>query len=248
MAKKFYAQTDALGFPIPGTMMSASVVPAVDNILEITKVMTLPAHPGGLNYYIRVDEKGAILPNSLFIHYGPSEETSIVSLQQPVSVNYTIAQSALGGTIAYILQPGDPGYDANVQHGIVVSSSNIDTSAIWGCTGTTITGADGTAIGTGSQNTADIVAGCNFPFSAAAICNDLDLGGYTDWFLPSKDELSKIYANRVALGSGLGAFGAFYISSTEASDTTAWGQNFTNGVQFGYPKDQGMYVRAIRTY
>lgn len=81
MAKKFYAQTDALGFPIPGTMMSASEVPAVDNILEITKVMSLPAHPGGLNYYIRVDEKGAILPNSLFIHYGPSEEAGVVSLQ-----------------------------------------------------------------------------------------------------------------------------------------------------------------------
>lgn len=83
MAKKFYAQTDALGFPIPGTMMSHTEVPAVDNILEITTNMHLPAHPGELRYFIRLDEKGAILPNSLFIYYGEPVDTDIVSLQQP---------------------------------------------------------------------------------------------------------------------------------------------------------------------
>jgi hypothetical protein len=244
MAKKFYAQTDALGFPIPGTMMSHTEVPAVDNILEITTNMHLPAHPGGLRYYIRLDEKGAILPNSLFIHFDVIDQSDVVSLQQPNVVIYTVGQSALGGVIAYILQPGDAGYDPNVQHGLVTTSGNVDTGAIWGCVGTAIPGAAGTAIGTGYQNTLDIVAGCNFPFSAAAICNDLDEGGYTDWFLPSKDELNKLYLNRTPIGG----FVSFYLSSTEAGDDTAWGQNFTNGVQFGYPKDQPMFVRAIRTY
>lgn len=83
MAKKFYAQTDALGFPIPGTMMSAAEVPAQDNVLEITKEMTLPVHPGGLNYYIRLDENGNILSNSLFVHYDILDQPDVVSLQQP---------------------------------------------------------------------------------------------------------------------------------------------------------------------
>lgn len=81
MSKKFYAQTDALGFPIPGTMMSAETVPAVDNILEITKEMTLPVHPTGLQYYIRLDEKGNILPNSVFVHYDTLDEEGVVTLQ-----------------------------------------------------------------------------------------------------------------------------------------------------------------------
>ena len=63
-----------------------------------------------------------------------------------------------------------------------------------GCFGTNISGADGTAIGTGAQNTIDIVnANCSPYMSgnsiAANICDTLTLGGYSDWFLPSKDEL-----------------------------------------------------------
>ena len=85
MSKKFYAQTDALGFPIPGVMMSAPEVPVQDNILEITKEMHLPVHPGGLKYYIRLDEKGNILPNSLFVHYDTLDEADVVSLQQVVT-------------------------------------------------------------------------------------------------------------------------------------------------------------------
>lgn len=86
---KFYAQTDALGFPIPGIMMSAKKVPAQSNIIEITKEMTLPVHPKGLRYYIRLDEKGQILANSLFIHYDPIFEPDVVSLQQVLGFAFT---------------------------------------------------------------------------------------------------------------------------------------------------------------
>lgn len=68
MSKKFYAQKDALGFPIPGTMMSASEVPATSiEIPSTTFSGTAQKHPGDLRYFVRRDKKGNIIPNSLII-------------------------------------------------------------------------------------------------------------------------------------------------------------------------------------
>ena len=122
-----------------------------------------------------------------------------------------IGQSYQGGKIAYILQAGEIGYDANVQHGLIAAPSDQGT-AEWGCYGTEISGADGTAIGTGAQNTIDIMNGCSEVGIAARLCGDLVLGGYSDWYLPSLDELNQLYINRVAIG---GFANYYYWSSTE---------------------------------
>ncbi len=150
-----------------------------------------------------------------------------------------------GGKIAYILQPGDNGYDVKVQHGLIAAPSDQDTAAGWGCGGTTISGADGAAIGTGNQNTSDIVAGCTAAGIAARICYDLGLGGYTDWYLPSKDELQKLYQNRAAIG-GFATY--FYWSSTESNATEAWWYSFFDGVAYSYAKSTPVRVRAVRAF
>lgn len=68
MAKKFYAQKDALGFPIPSTMMSADKVPATSvEIANQAPPVTYKAHPEGLRYFVRRDKKNQIIPNSLII-------------------------------------------------------------------------------------------------------------------------------------------------------------------------------------
>ncbi len=61
---KYYAQKDALGFPIPGTMMGTTGKVPADS-LEISSNTVLPTHPDGLKYVVRVNKKGAIIPNSL---------------------------------------------------------------------------------------------------------------------------------------------------------------------------------------
>lgn len=55
---------------------------------------------------------------------------------------------------------------------------------------------------------------------AARFCSDLVKGGYTDWYLPSTDQIAEIYPNRVALG-----LPATLWSSREASSTGAYVSN-----------------------
>lgn len=161
----------------------------------------------------------------------------------------SVGVSALGGKIAYILQPGDPGYDPNVLHGFVATVSDISTGTAWGCFGVTLAGADGSALGTGNQNTIDIMAGCSTAGIAARICGDLVEGGFSDWYLPSKDELNKLYINRVAIG---GFSNANYWTSTEAPLYYAYIQDFTDGTQTLYGDRRGgspvSRVRAIRAF
>jgi hypothetical protein len=162
-----------------------------------------------------------------------------------------IGQSFGGGIVAYILQPNDPGYDANVPHGLIAATSDQGT-AQWGCTGTTIAGADGTAIGTGNQNTIDIMNGCATADIAARKCGDLDLNGYTDWYLPSIDELEKLYFNigqgAPAPNTNIGGFTNSYYWSSAEYFNYAWYFDFYDGYAYFYVKATTYYVRAVRAF
>jgi len=119
----------------------------------------------------------------------------------------------------------------------------------WGCSGTLIDGADGIAAGTGAQNTIDIIAGCGTAGIAAKICDDLVLGGYNDWYLPSRDELNLMYINLSQ--NDLGGFDSLtpHWSSTELDADFAYIQYLDNGSQTQSNKDYDFYlVRAIRAF
>jgi hypothetical protein len=138
--------------------------------------------------------------------------------------------------------------------GMVCTAYDLSTVAEWGCEGTILSGCAGTAIGTGEQNTIDILAGCTIADIAADLCNDLSLNGYTDWFLPSKDELNEMYTNKTVINATAVAIGgtAFlsspnYWSSTQYN-SLAWAQDFGTGTQYGTYKSYGGCVRAVRSF
>ena len=125
-----------------------------------------------------------------------------------------------------------------------------DPTAVWGCFGTLIAGAVGTAIGTGEQNTTDIVARCTTVGIAARRANDLVLGGKSDWFLPSKNQLNQMYLRRTAIG---GFSPDYYWSSSESGYSEvvgyhAWVQDLNFGFQGRGSKIDTNYVRPVRAF
>jgi hypothetical protein len=165
-----------------------------------------------------------------------------------------------GGKVAYILVNGDPGYDATTQHGLIAATSDQGRLITWDrLTGSfplyqgTNRGAIGTAIGTGFSNTNTIIAsqGIIATNYAAGLARAYTGGGYTDWYLPSKDELNKLYLNRVAIGGFISNSNGLYWSSSEIQSYpyhSAWLQDFSNGSPLSIFKDFDVNIRAIRSF
>ncbi|MBN1499742.1 MAG: DUF1566 domain-containing protein [Spirochaetes bacterium] len=106
-------------------------------------------------------------------------------------------------------------------------------------------GAIGTGIGTGKANTDLIISATT---SSAKSCRDYRGGGYDDWFLPSRDELLKIYDNLMvySVGGFLSING--YWSSSESDASNAITVYFINGSPSSTSKNSSNHVRAIRRF
>jgi DUF1680 family protein len=124
----------------------------------------------------------------------------------------------------------------------------------WGCFRQMIAGARGTAIGTGKQNTADMLAACPDAVSAAALCANLKLNGVGGWFLPSRDELTLMYRNLRATGAadfqdaGVTDNFTYWASSQQTADMAVHIDFADLGRVHGDDKDFPRRVRAIRMF
>lgn len=131
--------------------------------------------------------------------------------------------------------------------------SSTDPSAEWGCYQTAISGANGTAIGTGKQNTADILAaGCSLHYPDAGyplavdIATGYDGGGLNDWYMASRDEFQEVYNH---FGSSGFMTCCAYWSSEQRNANDAWTQIFGfGGMQSNGGKHNRNRVRPIRSF
>jgi hypothetical protein len=155
-----------------------------------------------------------------------------------------------GGIIAYILQSGDHGYVIGEIHGLITSSVDLSTGIQWFNGVSSDTGATGTAFGTGQANTTTIVNAQGAGIYAAQLCNDYintdtGTGVYSDWYLPSQDELNKLYLNKASVG---GFDNGYYWSSSEVNFIGARSQFFNDGSQDNWYKGSTFRVRAVRSF
>lgn len=175
-----------------------------------------------------------------------------------------IGERYQGGLVFYV--------DESKQHGLIVSLRDLNngTGIQWrnGDSGNKTTNARGDGIGAGEGNTRLIIAQqtpdaqngqfaallaanyrvmadgetpCPTPIAAHTLC-------YGNWYLPSAYELTLLQQN---LGtSGFTAFAPdYYWSSTEASATLAWMQNFSSGEISTHAKSSTLgQVRAVRQF
>ncbi len=198
-----------------------------------------------LGFYAR---QWSIAPAKFNTHYKVNA-IDVENVDSSGEETLQIGTSYQGGIIFYIFNGFEAGYVDGEVHGRIVAPTD-QGSAKWGCIGTLVGGTHSER-GYGAANTEAIVAGCSQVGIAARLCADLELGGYSDWYLPSDDELYDLI-----VASGLNALftvdgtklSGLYWSSTEDTDTLAviGLTDITSWINTN--KDNTLNVRAIRTF
>jgi hypothetical protein len=175
-------------------------------------------------YYIR-----AYATNAAGTAYGDQKTIT--------TIPYALGHPAFGGVIAYL---------SSATHGFVVSTYDVSVGSPWGCMGSN-TGATGSSIGSGYNNTDIIInSACGYDAAAWDCYNLWDGDGYPFWHLPSSGELTRIYNNRASIGISFSA--GYYWSSTEVSSNQAYARRLDMITTQNTNKDQYLLVRAIRNF
>lgn len=224
-------------------------------------------YPGTLNTDYTITSGGAITDNSVTLKY-------ITFGSKTVTINYTengcTAASATsstatmvsvtsgdlygGGKVVKILVSGDPGYVAGQIHGQIAALADQSTGIEWitgGSTQTTWNGNTSTAFGTGQANTNFMKAQAGYTGGAAKICDDYintdtGTGVYTDWYLPSSDELAILCASYSQIG---GFTSDKYWCSSEYTDGSNARKNTFYFCNTGWDLKASLrYVRAVRSF
>ena len=153
-----------------------------------------------------------------------------------------VGESYGGGKVAYIFTSSDLGYVAGQTHGLIAAVADQTTDAGIPWFPDKFYGATVTGIGLGLPNTISIIAAAvvlgktDMTSYAAGLANNYKGGGYNDWFLPSRDELNKLFINRAAIGgfATTGTMATYWSSSQKGSMNFSTFTNFANGISSAY--------------
>jgi len=197
---------------------------------------------GGATYYVRA--------------YYTTAKGTTYGVQQSFVNNYAIGDSAGGGIVFY-----DSGTTNSWGRYLVAATDDQSAGAKWA----TATGTNDLAsidpnvatdygmipavsgMGAGKTNQAVLMAAANTNASglSAYVCANYNGGGYTDWWLPSIEELRQLYAQRLVVG---GFSATLYWSSSQYTTSNAWSFSFGSGYTnyTSTTKTNTSAVRAVR--
>jgi hypothetical protein len=199
------------------------------------------------SYTIPIERPGVYKIRMVFANGGEINRDVTISSRSVVKEAFTYAVGSpgpSGGIIFY-----DKGSFGDGWRYLEAAPANTEFKAEWGAYGKDVSGTS-TGLGAGKRNTQVIVEYLRQNSEsgrAAQLCDYLDMDGYDDWFLPSKDELNLMYQNLKR--KGLGDFSnSWYWSSSESYSYDAWYQFFSVGRQDYGDKSDTLSVRAVRAF
>lgn len=160
-----------------------------------------------------------------------------------------------GGVIFHLWKDSE-----GVEHGLVVDTVDLSVSHAWSNVTSVLIGSSAQSTWNGLANSEAIVAQSGHTNSAAKLCLDSTRGGYSDWYLPSVDEMYLFFSNRFHVEKTFSVIGAtplfkqasyFYWTSTEHSSTHVYTFSWIFGntnVSYNKSTYGQVFVRAIRQF
>ena len=121
------------------------------------------------------------------------------TLYDSLFIPYLVGDYALGGIVAYLKVPTDNGYDPNTYHGIIIDTADFYPTS-YSCS--LAPSLDSNAF-QGIANGNVVFQNCgndpSFANSAFGLTYNLSLNGYSDWCLPTEDDIWRLRLNYLKL-------------------------------------------------
>ena len=175
-----------------------------------------------------------LLPRTTYYvrSYARNFSTTWYSNETSFTTDLKVGSRYRGGVVFYL--------DAASSSGLVAAEPL--TAQKWGCPGEDVSNTS-VLLYQGFTNTSRIFSNCFDLQTAGRTCFDFAVNGFSDWYLPSRDELDAYRQSAL----GVSRAGRFWSSSQFDADK-AWSVDFSAGISQPQSKADTLQVLPIRSF